>query len=84
MPLHALAYRRDVALQNLHEYFASEDAQAHATTTSLECPRCGTRFSIVLVDKNDGGNPDYRDSLRHIIILGCNLGRHEEMYEFGE
>jgi hypothetical protein len=84
MPLHALAYRRDVALQNLHEYFASEDAQAHATTTSTECPLCGTRFSIVLVDKNDSGNPRYIDSLLRVIALGCNLGRHEETYMLPE
>ena len=84
MPLHAIAYRGDVALEKLHEYFASEDAQAHASTTSGECPRCGLDFTFVLVDKNDPSNPDYLDFLRHLISLGCSSGSHEETYVLRE
>jgi hypothetical protein len=80
MPLHALAYRRDVALQNLHEYFASEEAQHRSSTTSASCPQCGVEFAIVFADRNDEGDPDYRDFLRHLIDLGCNSGMHEEVY----
>jgi hypothetical protein len=81
MPLRALAFHRDIALDKLHEYFASEDAQGHAATTSAECPRCGVEFTIMLIEKNDPGNPDYCDFLRRLIRLGCNFGQHEESYE---
>ena len=84
MPLHALALHRDIALEKLHEYFSSEEAQVHAATTSAECPQCGVEFTIVLIDKNDPGNPDYLDFLRHLICLGCNSGQHEETYELRE
>jgi hypothetical protein len=80
MPLRALAFHRDVALEKLHEYFASEDAQAHASTTSVQCPRCGVEFTIVFSDRNDAGNPDYRCFLCRLITLGCNSGMHEETY----
>jgi hypothetical protein len=81
MSLHALAYRRDISLQKLHEYFASDDAQTHATTTSTECGRCGARFTIVLMDKDDVGNNDYCDLLRRIITHSCASGQHDETYE---
>ena len=81
MPLRALAFHRDIALHKLHEYFASEDAQGHAATTSTGCPRCGVEFTIVLIDRDDPGNPDYLDFLRHLISLGCNSGQHEATYE---
>jgi hypothetical protein len=80
MTLRALAFHRDVALDKLHEYFASDEAQAHASTTSATCPRCGVEFAIVFADRNDAGNPDYRGFLCHLIALGCNAGRHEETY----
>jgi hypothetical protein len=80
MPLRALAFHRDVALDKLHEYFASEDAQQRASTTSATCPRCGAEFAIVFADRNDAGNPDYRGFLCRLIDLGCSSGRHEESY----
>jgi hypothetical protein len=70
MPHRALAFRKDVALEKLHEYFASEEAQARATTCSAECPRCVARFTIVFVDRNDAGNLDYLHSLCRLIALG--------------
>jgi hypothetical protein len=80
MALRALAFRRDVALDKLHEYFASEEAQAHASSTSASCPRCGGEFTIVFAERNDLGNPDYRGFLCRLINLGCNSGMHEEVY----
>ena len=80
MPLRALAFRRDVALDKLHEYFASEEAQAHASTTSALCSRCSVEFTIVFADRDDAGNPDYRAFLCRLIDLGCSAGKHEEVY----
>jgi hypothetical protein len=74
MPLYALAYRRDISLEKLHEYFASEHAQAHATTTSTECLCCGGRFTIVFVDKTNANNPDYCDSFGVSSGLVVTLG----------
>ena len=84
IPPRALAFRSDVALEKLHEYFASEKAQRTASVTSGMCIRCGAHFSVVLANKNDAGNQHYRGLLCRLIGLACYLGKHEDEYVLRE
>jgi hypothetical protein len=53
MPLRALAFHPGVALEKLHEFFADEAAQMHASTSSGVCACCGLEFTIVSVNKTE-------------------------------
>jgi hypothetical protein len=80
MPVLAVAFHPDSALDRLHEYFARKDAQASATTQSGECSRCGLIFAVVLPQKFDPRNEESVIALCKLITENCDAGRHEEEY----
>lgn len=80
MPVLAVAFHPDSALDRLHEYFAQQEAQASATTRSGECSRCGLIFAVVLPQKFDPRNEESVAALCKLITENCDAGCHEDEY----
>jgi hypothetical protein len=80
MPVLAVAFHQDVALDRLHEFFASPEVQRRATTQSCECSKCGLVFAIVLTQKSDPRNDASFGALCERIAEGCDVGIHEDEY----
>jgi hypothetical protein len=80
MPVLAIAFHQDFALERLHEYFAITDARRCATTQSGKCSTCGLVFAIVLTQKNDPRNDESIAKLCEQISKDCQAGLHENEY----
>jgi hypothetical protein len=80
MPVLAVAFHQDVALERLHAYFANPERQRLATTQSGECTKCGLAFAIVLTQKSDPRNNESITALGQLIASNCDVGSHEDEY----
>ena len=80
MPVLAVAFHPDSAMDRLHEYFAKPEAQSHATTLTGECSRCGLVFAVVLTQKSDPRNEASFEALCKLITEDCHAGCHEDEY----
>jgi hypothetical protein len=80
MPVLAVAFHHDFALERLYEYFANPEAQRRATTQSCVCSKCGLVFAIVLTQKSDPRNDASFGVLCERIAEGCDVGIHEDEY----
>jgi len=80
MPVLAVAFHPDSALDRLHKYFARPEAQSHATTRTGECSKCGLVFAVVLTQKSDSRNEESLAALCKLITEDCDAGCHDDEY----
>jgi hypothetical protein len=80
MPVLAVAFHPDVALERLHEYFSTPDAGSCAAMGSGECARCGLMFAIVMLQRSDPRNEESVTALCKLIAEDCHAGIHENEY----
>jgi hypothetical protein len=80
MPVLAVAFHPDVALERLHEYFSASDAQSCAGMGSGECARCGLMFAVVIPRRSDPRSEESVTALCKLITEDCHAGCHENEY----
>jgi hypothetical protein len=79
MPIVALAFHEQLAMDKLNNYFAAAEA-AGGESRATSCSKCSLAFAIVLVNRADKRNPKYIEDLRTLIEEDCNGGIHREEY----
>jgi hypothetical protein len=52
------------------------DPEQRFTSTSYNCARCGTTFTIFFMNGQDENNDTYATELLARIAVGCEMGRH--------
>lgn len=79
MPIVALAFHEQLAMEKLNRYFASA-AAAGGESRPMTCPKCSLEFAVVLVNRADNKNADYLEELRTMIETDCINGLHRDEY----
>lgn len=81
MPVVALAFHEQLAIEKLNEYFRSPEASARSESRAVDCKNCALTFAVVLVNRNDKRNAKYLDLLKRSIEADCIGGLHRDEYE---
>jgi hypothetical protein len=76
----AIAFHEATAIEKLEDYFASSDAERHASTRAGKCDKCDLGFAIIVTDEKDPRNPEYIDQLQTMIAEDCISGLHQAEY----
>jgi hypothetical protein len=76
MPLRAIAYHKAISVDALAEMFKAEWNQLVATTSFIQCPKCGAKFAVFLQQKDDPDNKSYLTDLEKRISEDCCNGKH--------
>ena len=77
MPIVALAFHENIAMDRLDRYFAQP---AGGETRPIVCSRCSLGFALVLVNRDDKNNWHYADELLALIEEDCINGLHRDEY----
>lgn len=77
MPIVALAFHEQVAMERLDRYFIQPSG---GETRPTNCSKCSLGFAIVLVNRADKNNLQYVDDLRKLIEEDCINGLHRDEY----
>ena len=79
MPIVALAFHENVAMEKLDRYFAAAGA-AGGESHAINCSKCSLAFAVVLVNRGDKRNLTYIEDLRTLIEKDCVSGYHRGEY----
>ena len=79
MPIVALAFHENVAMEKLERYFAAAEA-AGGESRAMTCPKCSLAFAVVLVNRRDKRNLTYIGDLQTLIEKDCVSGYHRGEY----
>jgi hypothetical protein len=79
MPIVALAFHEQLAIEKLDRYFASAEA-AGGESRAMNCGKCELAFAVVLVNRSDRKNPQYIEDLQTLIEQDCIAGLHRDEY----
>jgi hypothetical protein len=79
MPIVAIAFHEQLAMERLNNYFAAAEA-AGGESRAINCQKCSLVFAIVLVNRADKRNPQFIEDLRTLIESDCIGGLHRDEY----
>jgi hypothetical protein len=79
MPVVALAYHENIAVEKLDRYFAAPSA-AGGDSRAITCSKCSLAFAVVLVNRADKSNARYLEELQEVIEKDCVSGYHRGEY----
>lgn len=79
MAVRAIAIHQSQADDRLNKLFADRKGETLPGVSALACARCGTPFSVYLVDKSDPDNADYIRVLETRVEGSCDSGVHAVM-----
>jgi len=78
MPIVALAFHEQIAMEKLNQYFSAHEAAGESR--AINCPRCSLGFAMVLVDRENKNNAKYIEDLQVQIGDDCINGLHRDEY----
>jgi hypothetical protein len=79
MPVVALAYHENVAVEKLNRYFAAAAASG-GDSRATTCSKCSLAFAVVLVNRANKSNARYLGELQAVIEKDCVSGYHRGEY----
>lgn len=80
MPVIALAFHEQVAMEKVNEYYRSPRASARSETRAITCKSCSLTFAVVLINRDDKRNAIYLQDLKNSIESDCIGGLHQDEY----
>jgi hypothetical protein len=82
MPVVAIAFHNAVAPDKLNDLFSSDEVVSRSQTKSINSPKCGLFFAVVVTQKDDTRNDLFVEGLRIVIGDDCDNGIHNEEYAY--
>jgi hypothetical protein len=79
MPIVAIAYHENIAIEELNRYFAAAAASG-GDSRATKCSKCALAFAVVLVNRANKGNNRYLEELQEVIEKDCVSGYHRGEY----